>query len=286
MAAVSAFGSELRRWRRERGKSQLEVSHISGYSQRHVSFLESGRSQPTRTTVITLAEALDVPVKDRNQLLHAAGFAPIYSHLPIDSTRLQHAVGALECVLDSHRPFPAILVDRGWDTHAANDSALALFQNFLATPLSLAADRPLNAMRLCLDPTGLRPFIRNWPEFVSSLVVRLRHELSVAGDDVALRGLVDEIECDSQYVAHRRNADAAAADPVATLCLERDGVRIDLFSLISSFGTPNDATLSELRVETFFPADDASRNALLSLTGDAARPPRVAPAFAAWRSAG
>lgn len=287
MAATQlAFGAQLRHWRKTRGKTQFEVSHISGYSQRHVSFLESGRSRPSRTTVITLAEALDVPVKERNTLLTAAGFAPLYSHAPIDSARLAHATAALERVIQSHRPFPAIVVDRGWNTYAANDSALALFQMFMASPLPTGGERPLNAMQLCLDHSGLRPHISNWAEFVAALLIRLRHELAFDGDDEGLQSLVHTIETDDEFIGHTRQTDATAESPLATLCLERDGRRVNLFSLISTFGTPNDATLAELRVETFFPADEHSRETLLAIDaalGESQRGHTSAVPFAAWR---
>jgi len=286
---ASAFGAELRRWRAERGKTQLELSIISGYSQRHVSFLESGRSQPSRATVITLADALDVPVRARNSLLHAAGFAPVYTSERLDSQRLRPAVAALETVLQSHRPFPAIVVDRGWNMFAGNDNAFALFQRFLDKPMAFDPGRPLNAMRLCIDADGIRPYVVDWNGFVSALLVRLRHELEFEGDNADVRALVGAIESDPEFQKHRSDPIAATAAPVATLSLERDGTRVDLFSLISTFGTPNDATLSELRVETFFPASDASRSVLLAIDDalERAHPGRAeAGPLALWRQAG
>ncbi len=262
---------------------------IAGYSQRHVSFLESGRSQPSRTTVITLAEALDVPVKERNGLLHAAGFAPVYGSEPLDSAALHPALQALERVVQSHRPFPAIVVDRGWNMLAGNDNAFAFFQRYLDQPLLGDGVKPMNAMRNCIDPAGMRRYILDWHEFAAAALVHLRHELTFGGDNADLRALVDSIETDTEFSSRGRELRSTAVQPVATLSLARDGARVDLFTLISTFATPNDATLSELRVETFFPANEASRAALLALDAQLTQmnPARVDGApIAVWRRAG
>jgi transcriptional regulator with XRE-family HTH domain len=283
------FGAELKRWRSNRGKSQLELSMISGYSQRHLSFLESGRSQPSRATVMTLAESLDVPVKERNGLLFAAGFAPVYTNESLDSQRLHPAITALETIVQSHRPFPAIVVDRGWNAWAGNDNAFALFQRFLDKPLISDPSRPLNVMRACIEPDGIRRYIVDWHAFAAMLLVHLRHELVFEGDNADLRSLVDAIESDPEFAARGREAAAGAAIPVSTMRLERDGTAIDLFTLISTFATPNDATLSELRVETFFPANETSRAFLLALDAElnTNNPERAgAPPVALWRRAG
>jgi transcriptional regulator with XRE-family HTH domain len=283
------FGAELKRWRSNRGKSQLELSMISGYSQRHLSFLESGRSQPSRATVITLAEALDIPVKERNGLLFAAGFAPVYSSESLDSQRLHPAIVALETLVQSHRPFPAIVVDRGWNAWAGNDNAFALFQRFLDRPLITDPSQPLNVMRACIEPDGIRRYIVDWHAFAAMLLVHLRHELVFEGDNADLRSLVAAIESDPEFSDRGREAVAGAPMPVSTMRLERDGICIDLFTLISTFATPNDATLSELRVETFFPANETSRAFLLALDADlnASNPARAgAPPVALWRRAG
>lgn len=285
------FGTELKRWRSSRGKSQLELSMISGYSQRHLSFLESGRSQPSRATVMTLAESLDVPVKERNGLLFAAGFAPVYTNESLDSQRLHPAIIALETVVQSHRPFPAIVVDRGWNAWAGNDNAFALFQRFLDRPLITDPSRPLNVMRACIEPDGIRRYIVDWHAFAAMLLVHLRHELVFEGDNSDLRSLVDAIESDPEFADGGREAvaGAGAAIPVSTMRLERDGTAIDLFTLISTFATPNDATLSELRVETFFPANETSRAFLFALDAElnADNPERAgAPPVALWRRAG
>jgi transcriptional regulator with XRE-family HTH domain len=286
MAMTSDFGQALKRWRTQRGKTQLELALTSGFSQRHVSFLESGRSRPSRSTVVILAESLGVPVKERNALLHAAGFASLYSQEPLDSGRLHHALAALETVVQSHRPFPALVVDRAWNTLGGNDNAFALFRRFIDRPPASDASSPLNAMGICVDPAGLRPCILNWAQFMATLVVHLRQELAWGGDHPDLRALVEQIESDPEYRAHGRDAAETVATPVATLSLARDGIRVDLFTLLSAFATAHDASLSDLRVETFFPTDDASRAVLLAIDAEltAANPARVTtPPMAAWR---
>jgi transcriptional regulator with XRE-family HTH domain len=282
------FGPALKRWRTQRGKTQLELALVSGFSQRHLSFLESGRSRPSRSTVVILAEALDVPVKERNALLHAAGFAPLYSAEPLDSRNLTHALGALEVVVQSHRPFPALIVDRAWNVLGGNDNAFGLFQRFIDAPLAMEGGARPNAMRLCMEAGGLRASIRNWGAFMASLLVHFRAELA-RSEDADLRRLVDAIEADPEFRAHGRDAAGQIATPVATLSLARDGIAIDLFTLLSTFGTPNDASLAELRVETFFPANDSSRTALLALDSELTQenPSRDAtPPLAAWRRTG
>jgi transcriptional regulator with XRE-family HTH domain len=283
---ASAFGQRLKQWRLQRGRTQLELALVSGFSQRHVSFLESGRSRPSRSTVVILAEALDVPVKDRNDLLHAAGFAALYSQEPLDSQRLHHALAALESVVQSHRPFPAIVVDRAWNVLGGNDNAFALFQRFIDHPIAGDTSKPLNAMGACLEHDGMRPYILNWRPFASSLVVHLRQTLAYGGENADVRKLIERIESDPEFRAYGRDSAEAVDTPVATLSLARDGVRVDLFTLLSTFATAHDASLSELRVETFFPANDASREVLVAIDAelDAQNPARAAaPPVAAWR---
>ncbi|MFU8817520.1 MAG: helix-turn-helix domain-containing protein [Pseudomonadales bacterium] len=284
---TSAFGQALKTWRSQRGRSQLDLALVSGFSQRHLSFLESGRSRPSRSTVVILAEALEIPVKERNALLHAAGFAPLYTAEPLDSAGLRSALGALESVVQSHRPFPALIVDRAWNLLGGNDNAFALFQRFMDQPLAADADHPQNAMGMCLDHRGLRPWIRNWAPFMASLLGQLKTQL-VHAESADLRSLIERIEADAEFRAHGRDGAESVGTPVPTLALARDGMEMELFTLHSAFATPNDATLAELRVETFFPANEASRAALLALDAElrgadpqaAQRPPLVA-----WRRA-
>ena len=266
-AADSAFGELLRQWRTRRGRTQFELSEHAGFSQRHLSFLESGRSKPSRSTVVILADALEVPVGDRNRLLQSAGFAPLYSAEPLDSVRLRHALAALETVLESHRPFPALIVDRSWNLVRANASAVLLFQRFLPDPAVLAGDKPVNVMKMSIEPSGLRQSIVNWPAFAAAFLPQLKSE-ALRAPNRLVQEIIELIEQDPEYQARGRDAAEAVRTPVATMQLERNGERVELFTLLSLFGAPTDSSLSELRVETFFPANDASREVLLRIDAD------------------
>lgn len=264
MSGNRAFGEQLRYWRRARGNTQLDLSITAGYSQRHLSFLESGRSQPSRETVIVLADCLEVPVCDRNQLLQAAGFAPIYTEESIDSGRLEVARRAVEEVLRSHRPFPALLVDRAWNTYSANASAQALFSTFVHEPEQYPQDLRMNAVRLCIEDSGMKPYIENLGGFLTSVLGQLKVEIQRAVVHEELSALADEIHSVLRQV--RPRVESAQEDlPIGCLRLRRGDVSLALFTMMSTFNFPLDATLEELRIETFFPADQETRSYLIAL---------------------
>lgn len=258
------FGEQIRHWRRQRRRSQLDLALHSGFSQRHISFLESGRAQPSRASAVVLAEALEIPLEARNDLLQAAGFAPLYSAETLDSALLEPAMAALATVMDSHRPFPALLLDRAWNILGGNDNAFALLQGFSARALPAPTGQPLNALRLCLDAGALRESIVDWPAFMVQVVQRLREQWLRSRDE-ALAALLQAVEADPEYPARDHSHALAFACPVATMTLARGTTRVSLYSLHSSFATPMDTTLAQLRIETFFPADTASREALLAI---------------------
>ena len=262
MNQPASFGEELRRWRNMRGRAQLDLANLSGYSQRHISFLERGRSLPSRRTVVVLAEALDIPLKDRNKLLQAAGFAPMFSSEPIDSDYLGCAVQAFEQVLDSHRPFPTIVVDRAWNLYAGNDNAFQLFQMFLDEPLSVSQDSPLNVLRLCLSPKGVRPHIKNFQAFGHNMLAQLRHYLDIDPANQAVQALIAEFESDPELRNHISDTELPQAAPISVMEFARDDSQMRLFTLISQLSNPRDTTLAELRIETFLPVDDATRHTL------------------------
>lgn len=264
MNQQGAFGEQIRYWRRARGSTQLDLSMRAGYSQRHLSFLESGRSQPSRETVIVLSDCLDVPIRERNQLLHAAGFAPLYSAEPMESARLQEARRAVENILHSHRPFPALLVDRVWNTFGANRCAEALFASFVHSPQSYDWDAGVNAIRLCIEDTGMKPYIDNPGPFLNSVLGQLKTELQRAHVHEEMSQLVADIDKTLQSL----DVAAAAAHnelPIGCLRLRRDDTSLALFTMVSAFNFPLDATIAELRVETFFPADEATRAYLVAM---------------------
>ncbi|MCC5874101.1 MAG: helix-turn-helix transcriptional regulator [Gammaproteobacteria bacterium] len=265
MQRRSSFGTLLRYWRKARGMTQFDVSMTAGYSQRHVSFLESGRSQPSRETVMVLAETLNVPVRERNVLLDSAGFAPVYTQEPLTSEHLEVVLGLVHDVLASHRPFPALLVDRSWNTFALNQTANVLFSQFVAGGDAYESLDAVNAVRICLDDAGLKPFIRNWHGFMRGILGQLKSELQreVVHEDIA--ALIDDIQTALARSKSEQEASLGDDFPVVRLQLERDGMQISLFTMMSSFNLPLDATIAELRIETFLPADDASRAFLLAL---------------------
>lgn len=272
MRQRSSFGTQLRYWRKARSLTQFDLAMTAGYSQRHLSFLESGKSRPSRETVMVLSEALNVPVRERNVLLDAAGFAPIYTHEPLSSGHLDTVLTAVHDVLASHRPFPALLVDRAWNTYALNATANALFSGFVRGGEAYGSLDAVNAIRICLDEAGLKPYIRNWRGFMRGILGQLRAELrrELVHDEIA--ALIEDIQ--AALTQARSEADAGLADdfPVVRLQLERDGVAISLFTMMSTFNLPLDATIAELRIETFLPADDATRALLMALDESVAEP--------------
>lgn len=275
----SPFGRLLRQWRAHRGASQLALATEADTSTRHLSFLETGRSRPSREMVLRLAEALDVPLRERNALLAAAGFAALYRESALDAPGLEPVSRVLGFLLESHDPFPAYLVDREWNVLRANRAAALAFGRF-AGEAPVWRETPPNLLRLTVHPDGLRPWILNWDEVATWLATRLQRELAYAGHDPELAERVDAV------LALAGLPDGAPAPdpetpsrPVLPLHLKRDDLELRLFSAITTLGTPQDVTLQELRIESFFPADAASEERLRALgagTGggpDGARPP-------------
>lgn len=236
MSRNRAFGEQVRYWRRARGNSQLDLSITAGYSQRHLSFLESGRSLPSREMVIVLADCLEVPVCDRNLLLQAAGFAPIYTEESIESDRLEEVRRAVEEILSSHRPFPALLVDRAWNTYSANASAQVLFSNFVHEPQRYPRDLRTNAVRLCIEDSGMKPYIENLGAFLTSVLGQLKVEIQRAVVHDELSSLADEIHRVLRQL--RPRMESAQGDlPIGCLRLCRGDVRLASFTMMSTFNS-------------------------------------------------
>jgi transcriptional regulator with XRE-family HTH domain len=245
-------GELLRDWRRRRRLSQLEVSLDAAVSARHLSFVETGRAKPSRELVLHLAEFLDVPLRDRNALLLAAGYAPMYGETPLDAEEMAPVRDALDAILAGHAPYPAVIVDRRWDLVTANAPALAILGDGVAPEL-LAP--PANALRVCLHPDGLAPRIGNLDEYGEHLVSRLARQAAITGDpDVA--ALLDELR--GYTDAHDPVAHDPAGQLVVPLVLEALGAELRLFSTVATFGTALDVTIAELAIESFFPADAAT----------------------------
>jgi transcriptional regulator with XRE-family HTH domain len=256
-----SYGSTLRTWRTARRLSQLELASAADVSQRHVSFLETGRAKPSREMVIHLAVALDVPHRERNTMLAAAGYAPEYPETAISAPALRQVRGILETILRSHEPFPAIVVDRGWDVVMANEAAM----KFTATMLSPSSGGPLNALKLILHPEGLKRFIVNWTQVAAMTLRRLDHEIAHRPTDEVLRALRAEIQTYPEITGRQAAArQPSAEDLLIPVHYRIDGQDLKLFSTIATIGDAHDITLEELRLESFFAADKASERLLRS----------------------
>ncbi len=258
--SISPFSSTLKRWRKVRKFSQLDLSLEAGISQRHLSFLESGRSRPGKDTIIDLAEALQMPLRDRNIMLNSAGFNAIYKERALDDATMITVQNALQMTLDHHMPFPAVVVDNRWNLYMANEASNKLIDIVGQPDISLFDQDRLNIYRLTFNPKGLRPFITNWSEIANPLLLRLQREVSDDPQNTFLAELLEEAQ------ALANTGDFTAADisatvaPVMSLNLKIHNTELKMFSMISSFGTALDVTASELKVETFFPADDATKS--------------------------
>ncbi|WP_241302244.1 helix-turn-helix transcriptional regulator [Burkholderia stabilis] len=252
------LGRLLRYWRDVRGASQLDLSLDAGISQRQISFIESGRSVPGRDTLLTLAQTLDVPLRERNALLLAAGYAPVYSEAPWDAQEMQGVIRALERVVRQHDPFPAIVMDRHWNVLMTNDAAPRFFGCFIDMA---AREGTRNLLRLMFDPHGMRPFVADWDTVSRSLLQRVHRESvgRVLDDDT--RHLLDDLLAfpDTPRDWNTPPAPAAApAMPVIPIGFVHEGVVLRYFSLVTTVGTPQSAAAQELRMECMFPADDAT----------------------------
>jgi transcriptional regulator with XRE-family HTH domain len=256
-ARSQQFGRLLQEWRRLRGKSQLELALDASVSPRHVSFVESGRSVPSRAMVITLACALHVPLRERNALLLAAGYAPVYSEANLDAPELHAARRAIDLILEHQEPYPAVVMNRRWDVVASNGAAEAFFA-FLLGPASRGRVAP-NVLRSMFDPRGLRPYVENW-EAVAELLVQRFHREAVGGvpDDDAKR-LLKEVLAQPGVPARWAAIDPSVPlTPFVAIAFAKEKRLFRYFSTVTTLGTPQDITLQELRVECFFPADPAT----------------------------
>jgi transcriptional regulator with XRE-family HTH domain len=255
--AVSNAGVLLRQWRDIRGKTQLDLSFDAGVSQKHISFVESGRSIPSRQMLLDLSQALDVPLRERNELLMAAGYAPIYSDQALDAPLMNSISRALQRMLRQHEPFPAIAMDRHWNVLMTNDAAPRLFGCFIDMA---ARPTPRNLLHLMFDPAGMRPFVANWPQTARGLLGRVYREALGHVIDGRTKALLTEL---SQYPGVKpewRAPSSGDALPMIPLTFVKDGVTLNYFSMITTVGTPQTVTAEELRLECMFPADDATES--------------------------
>jgi transcriptional regulator with XRE-family HTH domain len=256
--AAPSAGTLLREWRRRRRLSQLELASGSACSARHLSFIETGRARPSREMVLHLADRLDVPLRERNRMLLAAGHAPSIPERPLEDDEMAPVRAALERLLAAHEPFPAVVVDRGWRLVMANRGIDLLLEG--VGPALL--EPPANALRIALHPEGMAPRILNLPEWSAHLLQRLRRQAAVTGDP-ELERLHDELAgYPGVVVDEPPDAPSAAADIALTLRLRAGAGELAFLATATVFGAPRDVSVAELAVEAFFPADAATARAL------------------------
>jgi transcriptional regulator with XRE-family HTH domain len=274
---TATIGTLLRDWRVRRGRSQLDVSVDAGVSTRHLSYVETGRSRPSPELVLLLAQHLDVPLRERNQLLLAAGYAPRYGQTSLDDPSMTHVRSSIQRMLDAHDPYPGVAIDRRWDVVLANRAASLLIAD---VPAHVIGGRP-NVHRVCLHPDGLARSTINLTDWATYLVGQLRRTAVLTGDP-GVDELLTEVEAYPAVAALERHpsSDRTGVDPgphdgAPTLLVPFRWASplgdLELFTTLTTFGTPRDVTLDELAIELFFPADDTTARALSAAQSGSAR---------------
>jgi transcriptional regulator with XRE-family HTH domain len=251
----SELGALLRRWREVRNKSQMALSLDTGVSQRHLSFIEIGRSSPSRVTLLGIADALEVPFRDRNVLLLAAGYAPMYPAASWGDAQMHQVTAALKRLRRQHEPFPAVVMDRYWNVVLTNEAAPRFFGSFVDLP---ARPTPRNLLHLMFDPAGMRRFIVNWEDVARSLLQRVQREAVGRVMDEKSEELVDSLLAYPGATAYRdkeTTTDSASDLPVVPITFARGGERLGYFSMLTTVAAPQTIATQELRVESMFPVD-------------------------------
>jgi len=258
----SAFGRLLKDWRGRRGLSQLDLAIAARTTQRHLSFIESGRAGPSRDMVLRLGATLSLPLRQQNSLLLAAGYAPAWKERDLSAPDLAVVNSALEYMLAQHEPYPAFVVDRCWNLLKANRGALNLTEFLTGATSPATSSEPVNLAVALLAPDGLRPFIVNWPEVAGHFV------RGVQGDAHADRmpetaDLLSRLLCFPEVAALSESVAAAeeGQSPVLPIHFHRDGTSLSLFTTIATLGTPREVSLEEIRIEFFFPMDEPTTRA-------------------------
>ena len=257
----TSVGVLLRRWRAVRHLSQLDLALDAGISTRHLSCVETGRAQPSREMVLRLAEVLDVPLCERNALLLAAGYAPLYRQTGLDGPELEPARRAVELLMTQLEPYPVLVVDRYWNTVRMNAGA----KRFLALFPGCDSVTPHNGPRLVFQPQGLRPFIENWESVAARIIQRVHREAVANPSDKTMKHFLDELVGYPDVPNRWRMLDLGdPPPPFLTINYRWKDRTLRLFSTLTTFGTALDIALQELRIESFFPADEATRAVLTS----------------------
>lgn len=267
IAPIAPMGELLKRWRSVRRLSQLELALEANVSVRHLSYVETGKSQASRQMIVRLAEALDMPLRERNVLLAAAGYAPMFPETEVGAPALSPMRRAIDLILQHQEPYPAFLLDRRWETLATNRAAERIV-TFLR-----GGSAHTNMLRQFFDPQDLRANVVNWEEVAGDLLRHLHDVVASAPSDAKARALLDEVlrypGVSSQW---RERELGAAPTPLLTVVFRKDDQRLRFFSTIATFGAPHDVTLEELRVECAFPADEATAELCRALAQEDATP--------------
>ena len=261
------FGARLSEWRARRRESQLTLALSANVSQRHLSFIESGRAQPSRDMIVRLCDALDIPLRERNELLNSAGYAPLYPERSLERSEMHSVRDALWRIVQHHEPYPAFVVDRNWRIVMKNEGAAHLVGACLdeETIRALSTDGALNFMRMMFEPMRMRPRILNWALVGPRLLARLSRE--AGGDPLSPSlALLRELERTANC-GRSPTLDFEALEPTVPLELSVNGSTLTLFNTITTFGTPQDVALQELRIEMSFPADSKTDLSLRALRG-------------------
>ena len=269
---MNAVGELLRHWRTTRRLSQLELGLEAGVSARHISFLETGRSRPSPEMVVALSSVLDVPLRERNTLLNAAGYAPLYRETSLDDPQMAQVRQALELILKQHEPFGAVAFDRRWDVVMVSPAYARFYELLVGAgppPLAVIPPPRPNLLRLLLDPQALRPHIVNWEAAARAVLARAHREMAWDSDPEArelLRSLHAYPDVPARWEEIDLESPSALVVPVELRLGEQT---LRLFSTLTTLGSPQDITLQELRIESFHPVDEATARLARSMTGPA-----------------
>lgn len=268
MVAPAGFGPQLRSWRLARHLSQEALAARAEISPRHLNFVENGRANPSRELVLTLSDALDIPLRDRNALLTQAGFAAVYRASALDGAELRHLRRAVGHVLRQQEPYGAFVLDGRWDVVETNAGAMRLLEQFPPRSAEGAAAYR-NILLASLHPDALRAYIVNWMEVAGLLVARLHREIAAMPTEDTQRLLATALAMPDVPATWRTPTPGQSTNPFVTVHLRTPTLELQLFSMLTTIGTPLDVTAEELRIETYFPADEASERVLRQLAAPA-----------------
>ena len=272
-AQPPVFGRALREWRMARRRSQLELALEAEVSSRHLSFLETGRARPSREMVLVLASVLELPLRERNGLLKAAGFAPAYTETGLSEPEMAEMMAALRLILRQHQPFPAVALDRHWNRVMMNEAYLGALRLILGeqavagiVAYEVLPVPRMNLLRVLFDPGGLRPFVANWEQVARNVLARVRREAAFEGDPKMQELLADLVRLSGLPASSAPSADAPQG-LVIPVEIRLGSHLLRFFTTITTVGAPQDVTLAELRIEALHPADADTEAAVRALLG-------------------